>query len=119
MAIPSGSGTEVLKRVTKEYNGNSQTSPTNDFKILDGVANHIYTILSINCYNTYSGDRTCKVNLKEDATHFRNLFSVTVGQDKTFFWEGKIILSGTDELFVFSNGNNSYWWISYIDQDFT
>ncbi len=41
MAIPSGTGTEVLKRGTFTVTG------TTDTKILDGVADHIYTVLSI------------------------------------------------------------------------
>ena len=41
MAIPSGSGTEVLKRAT--FDGNLNTAPV----IINGVANHIYTILTI------------------------------------------------------------------------
>ena len=40
MAIPSGSGTEVLKRASVDGVANSYN------KILDGEANHIYTILS-------------------------------------------------------------------------
>ena len=38
MAIPSGSGTEVLKRVTAHNNNGI-------VEILSGTANHIYTIL--------------------------------------------------------------------------
>ena len=41
MAIPSGTGTEVLNR------GTFTVTDTTDTKILDGVANHIYTVLSI------------------------------------------------------------------------
>ena len=41
MAIPSGSGTEVLKRTTTDGLGNS------DVKVIDGEADHIYTVLSI------------------------------------------------------------------------
>ena len=41
MAIPSGGGSEILNR--KFYTVTSNT----DTKILDGEANHIYTVLSI------------------------------------------------------------------------
>ena len=41
MAIPSGSGTEVLKRAY--FNGNLNTEAL----LINGVANHIYTVLSI------------------------------------------------------------------------
>ena len=41
MAIPSGSGTEVLKRLFYTV------TDTTDTVIINGVANHIYTIISI------------------------------------------------------------------------
>ena len=41
MAIPIGSGTEVLKRASIHDNNNSHT------EILSGEANHIYTILVV------------------------------------------------------------------------
>ncbi len=41
MALPTGSGTEVLSRGTFTVTG------TTDTKILDGVALHVYTVLSI------------------------------------------------------------------------
>ena len=41
MAIPSGSGTEVLKRFIKDGQDNTES------KAIDGVADHIYTVLSI------------------------------------------------------------------------
>ena len=41
MAIPSGAGTEVLKRASAHAVTNSES------KIIDGVANHIYTVLTV------------------------------------------------------------------------
>ena len=46
MAIPSGSGTEVLKRAY--FNGNLNTEAL----LINGVANHIYTILSMTVCET-------------------------------------------------------------------
>ena len=51
MAIPSGSGTEVLKRA---YIAAMTNSPQ---KIIDGVANHIYTLLTMQVTN-HSGSAT-------------------------------------------------------------
>ena len=75
--------------------------------------------LSITCFNTYPGPRTCIVNLLADGTTRRNLFKQNVPQDATFVWNDRIVLTGTDELWVFSDGNVSHWWVSYIDQDWT
>ena len=52
MAIPSGSGSEVLKR------GTFTVTSTTDTKILDGVANHIYTVLSIIITETAGNSET-------------------------------------------------------------
>ena len=46
MAIPSGSGTEVLKKAFKAGLTDSE------IKIIDGVANHIYTVFSISFAET-------------------------------------------------------------------
>ena len=43
MAIPSGSGTEVLKRAFHKGVTNSEIT------LITGVANHNYTILSLIC----------------------------------------------------------------------
>ena len=120
MAIPSGSGTEVLKRAHHEFSGNSTTSPGDDYKILDGVANHIYTILSITCFNTYPGARTFTINVTEaGGTNRRTILKTSVGQDETFIFNDKLVLSGTDELWLHINGNAGHWWVSYIDQDWS
>ena len=41
MAIPSGSGTEVLKRASVHNNSDAYTA------VITGVANHIYTVISV------------------------------------------------------------------------
>ena len=60
MAIPSGSGTEGLKR------GTFTVTTTADTKILDGVANHIYTVLSIVITET-AGVATSAVGLSSSS----------------------------------------------------
>ena len=62
MAIPSGSGTEVLKRV---YLDNASTT---EQSIFDGVANHIYTVLSVimkgQAVNSSAANRTAHLYLR-------------------------------------------------------
>ena len=53
MAIPSGSGTEVLIRAKLQGFDHSA-----DNKIIDGVANHIYTILSVIVFNGHGSTTT-------------------------------------------------------------
>ena len=112
MAIPSGTGTEVLKRYIKEAQDDTESTA------ITGVANHIYTILSIIATNQDSSNSHIfyiKVN---------NLFltrgAPTVGPNETFIWNDKFVLSGTDTLKLDGDSSSDFdVIISYIDQDFS
>ena len=116
MAIPSGSGSEVLKRAALNI-----TAADGDAKIIDGVANHIYTILTISCYNQSSSTAALITSyVKESATTDRYLFDfLSVPSRETFVWNDKFVLTGTDELFVNTTQDTGYFYVSYIDQDWT
>ena len=58
MAIPSGSGTEVLKVSTATITTNSATN------LITGVANHIYTVLSINICETANATEAMDLYVK-------------------------------------------------------
>ena len=112
MAIPSGSGTEVLKRYLKESQDDTESTA------ITGVANHIYTILSIIATNQDSSNSHVfyiKVNdlfLTRDA--------ISVGANETFVWNDKFVLSGTDTLKIDGDsGSNFDVIVSYIDQDWS
>ena len=117
MAIPSGSGTEVLKR------GTFTVTTTADTKILDGVANHIYTVLSIVITETAGAAEVFGLFLDPSAagTDYEILSLATaLGADETFVFNDRLVLSGTDELNFKSNGTCDIdIVISYIDQDWT
>ena len=100
MAIPSGTGTEVLKR------GVFTVTDTTATKIIDGVANHIYTVLSIFITETAAASETfgLYVDAAAGGTDYEVVSLATVlGPDKTFVFNDRLILSGTDEL-VFLSG---------------
>ena len=117
MAIPSGSGTEVLKR------GTFTVTDTTDTKILDGVANHVYTVLSIAITETQGSAETFGLFLDPSAggTDYEILSNATVlGADTTFVFNDRLVLSGTDELNFKAGGTCDIdIVISYIDQDWT
>ena len=117
MAIPSGSGTEVLKR------GPFTVTDTTDTKILDGVANHVYTVLSIAITETQGSAETFGLFLDPSAggTDYEILSNATVlGADTTFVFNDRLVLSGTDELNFKAGGTCDIdIVISYIDQDWT
>ena len=117
MAIPSGTGTEVLKR------GTFTVTDTTDTKILDGVANHVYTVLSIAITETQGSAETFGLFLDPSAggTDYEILSNATVlGADTTFVFNDRLVLSGTDELNFKAGGTCDIdIVISYIDQDWT
>lgn len=117
MAIPSGSGTEVLKR-------NCFTvTDTTDTKLIDGVANHIYTVLSIIITETAGNAETFGLFLDPDAagTDYEIISLATaLGADQTFVFNDKLVLSGTDELnFKAGGACDIDIVITYIDQDWS
>ena len=118
MAIPSGAGTEVLKRATLHQNGNSGNA-----NLLSGSANHIYTILSI-IFNNQTGT-ACKVGIRvNDGSNDINLLSdggggsPSIGAEGTFVFNDKFVLYEDDILKVYNTCTNGDWYVSYIDQHF-
>jgi len=117
MAIPSGSGTEVLKR------GYFTVTDTTDTKIIDGVANHIYSVISIVITETAGNAETFGLFLDPSAagTDYEIISLATaLGADATFVFNDRLVLSGTDELNFKAGGTCDIdIVITYIDQDWT
>ena len=116
MAIPSGSGTEVLKRHIIDGLGNSQT------EVIGGVANHIYTIISITICET--GGAAEKVNLKitdaddSDPHYIMNVQDIAAYS--TFVWNDKFVISGDKKLVTNTEAAAALdVYVSYIDQDWS
>jgi len=117
MAIPSGSGTEVLKR------GYFTVTDTTDTKIIDGVANHIYSVISIVITETAGNAETFGLFLDPSAagTDYEIISLATaLGAYETFVFNDRLVLSGTDELNFKAGGTCDIdIVITYIDQDWT
>lgn len=116
MAIPSGSGTEVLKRHYVHALSNTETA------LITGVANHIYTVLSV--VWTELGDATEAVHMyighDAGATDIYLMSSQSITSEQTFVWNDKFVLTGTDILYTrTANASNVDVWITYIDQDWS
>tara|TARA_B100000131_G_C18094307_1_gene603408 strand:- start:1027 stop:1383 length:357 start_codon:yes stop_codon:yes gene_type:complete len=98
MAIPSGSGTEVLKRT------HIQTLTNSPQKLIDGSdANHIITILNIIFCEASNTDELLQMYIYPSANsnqETRLLRSQPIPAYGTFVWNEKIVLVGTDELLV-------------------
>ena len=128
MAIPSGSGTEVLKR-------NSIPAQTTAWTEIDWTAdqtsagntsnglvptNHIITILSVVFQNGSGAART--VSMKSPAVSGRSEISL-VGNSLpiggTFVWNDRIILNSGDKLSFYASGSDVGIWLSYIQQNWS
>jgi len=113
MAIPSGSGTEVLKRVTLHANNGAWT------EILSGTANHIYTILSIIFCDQQSASGTISIRVNDGSNDVMLISGQAHGSGETFIFNDKFVLEEDDDIDVYNSVTNGDWYISYIDQDWT
>jgi len=114
MAIPSGSGTEVLKRFIKDGQDNTES------KAIDGVADHIYTVLSIIVKNQAGSTKEFYIKIAPSAGTQIMILSTSIASGDTFVWNDKFVLTGTDELVVDAETGSDYDIIvSYIDQDWS
>ena len=117
MAIPSGSGTEVLKHISNRTLTNSWTT------ILTGVTNHIYTILSVIATETGSNAELLNIGVADDGSN-TNLHYITnmasIPANGTFVWNDKFVISGAKYLrMALDSSGDVDIWVSYIDQDWT
>ena len=116
MAIPSGSGTEVLKVAHIAGVTNSENV------LLNGVANHIYSILSISICETAGAAETFDLYIDDDGggTDYEILSDQALGANETFIWNDRLVISGTDHLcMITANSANIDVVITYIDQDWS
>ena len=117
MAIPSGAGTEVLKRAV------AKRTDANEVTILTGVANHIYTILTVSICETAGNAETIGMYLDPSAagTNYEIIaIDTPLAVNATYVWNDRFIVSGTDQLHFKAGGTCAIDIVtSYIDQDWT
>jgi len=117
MANPStgfgGAGTEVLRR--GYIDGFSNVEAT----LLTGVANHIYTILSIIFCERAGNAETVDLYLDYDlgGVDLKLLHQQDLPALGTFVFSDRFVITETDKLHVIANGSaNIDCLVSYIDQ---
>ena len=117
MAIPSGGGTEVLKRAYKHAQTNAWIT------LITGVANHIYTVISvILCEQGNAAELfSMRVDISAAGSNqLRLLEQQALPAYSSYVFTDKIVLTGTDKLEVYSqSAANIDVYVSYIDQDWT
>ena len=126
MGIPTGGGTEVLKRTTINSQSNTATAfrwdgtmATTGTSTYTVPANHIITVISI-IFSEQGGAAESISLLLNDGTNNISLMDQSIPSLGTFIWNDKFVLTGGDKLTaVLSNAGNVDILLSYIDQDWT
>ena len=133
MAIPSGSGSEVLKNASiLAFSGSSndpwavnwgaETTSQNETHAVP--TNHIITVLSFSFCNTHATNGymfNLMVKLNGGSSYKFILNSQLVAAKETFVWNDKIVLHPADRLLFddpsTDGGDDADIVISYIDQN--
>ena len=132
MAIPSGSGTEVLKRnsllSTSGTGGtwtgidwtDSQTDESNSSNT-EVPANHVYTILNFSATNLDTAARYFHVKITNSG-HDDDLYivqGVDLLHQEIYIWNTKIVLHPLDTFYIYNYSQAVHYYINYLDQDYT
>jgi len=112
MAIPSGSGSERLRRATLHSNGGAT-------EILSGTAGHLYTILSITAADQSGADTTIEIRINDGSNEIKILAAQVLPANGSFVWDNVFVMEEDDDLDVNNTGVDCDWYLSYIDQDWT
>ena len=119
MAIPSGSGTEVLK--VRYSAGVTNT----EYVVMYGNVDHIQTILSVTICETTGNPEIFDMYVDDydSATgpkDYEILSDTPLGANETFVWNDRLVLPGGDRLCIaLASPGNVDVVVSYIDQDWT
>ena len=114
MAIPSGSGTEILTRTFE--NANSDAWAT----VIDGAnANHIYTLISLVWCNLNATDETIGLRVYTSTSAYIQILNeaTPLPANGTYIFNDKLCLVGTDELQAYNTAGNVDIYCSYIFQN--
>jgi len=118
MAIPSGSGTEVLKRFGDEgINGNAAAAQ------LTVPTDHIFTVLTIHVSETANSSELLTLymtNGSDSNSASRFVMNVALPGYGSYVHNDRLVMHPADTLRVYTDNSSSLdVWISYIDQDWT
>ena len=127
MAIPSGSGTEVLKRTLIHAQSTDPTAfrwdgtaPTVGDETYTVPTNHIITVLSIIFNEQADAAETLSLYMNDGTNTHQILQYEPIPAYGTFVWDDKFVLTGGDKLITHTQTSASVDIIlSYIDQDWS
>ena len=113
MALPTGSGSERLKRITVHANSDGWV------EAFSGTALHIYTIISIIFCDQQNVSGLIGIRVNDGSNDIALLADQAHGARETFVFSDRFVLEEDDDLDVYNTVTSGDWYISYIDQDWT
>lgn len=126
MAIPSGSGSEVLKRTTIHAQSNTVTSfrfdgtmATTGTSTYTVPANHIITVISIIVCEQGGASETFSIFMNDGSRNIGLIQDNALSAYNSFVFNDKIVLSGGDKLNVLASAGDIDFICTYIDQDWS
>ena len=127
MAIPSGSGTEVLKRTTIHALSDTETSfrwdgtmATTGTATYTVTANHIITVLNIVVAETANTAGNFNIYMNDGTNPIHLLRNQSLSGKATFVWNDRLVLTGGDKLVLYTEAAaNMDAVCNYIDQDWS
>ena len=112
--IVTGAGTEVLRR----YYASTQSAAW--VVMINGVAGHIYSLLSLTIAETSNTPEDIGLRIMIDGSTECTIIEAggeVLPAKGTFIWNDKLVLTGTDQLEVYVSTGDMDIYCSYIDQD--
>ena len=126
MALPTGTGSEILKRTTINNQSNTATAFRWDGLATTGTSSytvpalHIITVLNIIIAENSGGDEEFKLYGDTGAGSIYLVTRKALPTNDTFVWNDKVVLHPGDKLSInFFAATNIDIWCSFIDQDWT
>jgi len=127
MTLPTGSGSEVLKRTTINNQSNDATAfrwdgtmATVGTETYTVPANHIITVLSIIFCEQGNVAESVHMYMYDGANNHQLLEGQELAAYSTFIWNDRFVLTGGDKLIVdLADAGIVDFVLSYIDQDWT
>ena len=130
MAIPSGSGTEVLRRgviatqtttaTSFKFDGTNPSTGTSSYTV---PANHIITMISIIICEAAGNPETFDLYMNDGASQIHFTSTTPLAASATFVWNDKFVLIGGDKLAIAmtagAGGGDMDVYYTYLDQDWS
>jgi len=127
MAVPTGGGSEVLKRTLINNQSNDATAfrwdgtmATVGVETYTVPTNHVITVLSIIFCEQSDGAEAINLYMNDGSNNHQLLQSQALPAYGTFVWNDRFVLTGGDKLIAVMGASTSVDIIlSYIDQDWS